>query len=220
MTTTPVYLEVGKKRVFACSVDWPGWCRSGKNEQAALEALADYAARYAVVADQAGKRFSARAGEDLDVVERIKGSATTEFGAPGVVPELDVAPLTAHAAAKAVDLVVASWAVLDEVAKSSPEALRKGPRGGGRDRDKMLQHVVSAEAAYARKIGVKHKEPALGDTTAIKALRADIVDVLRKARSGDPPRENGWPPRYAARRIAWHVLDHAWEMEDRRLETP
>jgi hypothetical protein len=220
MTTMPVYLEVGKKRVFACSVDWPGWCRSGKDEEAALEALADYAARYAVVADRAGKRFSGRAGDDLDVVERVKGSATTEFGAPGVVPKLDAAPLTAHAARKAADLVVASWAVLDSVAEKSPEALRKGPRGGGRDRDKMLQHVISAEAAYARKLAIKHKEPALGDTTAIKALREDIVDVLRAARSGDPLRENGWPPRYAARRIAWHVLDHAWEMEDRRQGSP
>jgi hypothetical protein len=220
MTTTPVYLEVGKKRVFACSVDWPGWCRSGKNDEAALEALADYAARYAVVAGQAGKRFSARAGDDLDVVERVNGSATTEFGAPGVVPKLDAAPLTAHAAQKAADLVVASWAVLDTVARKSPASLRKGPRGGGRDRDKMLQHVISAEVAYARKLAVKHKEPALGDTTAITALRADIVDVLRTARSGDPLRENGWPPRYAARRIAWHVLDHAWEMEDRRQGNP
>ncbi|MDT5104359.1 MAG: hypothetical protein QOI25_1872, partial [Mycobacterium sp.] len=129
-------------------------------------------------------------------------------------------PLTAHAAQKAADLVVASWAVLDSVAKKSPQALRKGPRGGGRDRDKMLQHVISAEAAYARKLAVKHKEPALGDTTAIKALREDIVDALRAARSGDPLRENGWPPRYAARRIAWHVLDHAWEMEDRRQGKP
>jgi hypothetical protein len=220
MTTTPVYLEVGKKRVFACSVDWPGWCRSGKDEEAALEALADYAARYALVADRAGKRFSTRAGDDLDVVERVKGSATTEFGAPGVVPKLDSAPLSAHAAQKAADLVIASWAVLDSVAKKSPEALRKGPRGGGRDRDKMLQHVISAEAAYARRLAVKHKEPALGDTAAIRALREDIVDVLRAARSGDALRENGWPPRYAARRIAWHVLDHAWEMEDRRQGEP
>ena len=101
MTATPVYLEVGTKRVFACSVDWPGWCRSGKDDEAALAALADYAPRYAVVADLAGKRFPARAGEDLDVVERTKGSPTTDFGAPGVVPELDTAALTAHAAHKA-----------------------------------------------------------------------------------------------------------------------
>ena len=110
--------------------------------------------------------------------------------------------------------------MLDTVAEKSPAALRKGPRGGGRDRDKMLQHVLSAEAAYARKIAVKHKEPALGDTAAVRALRDDIVAVLRAARRGEPLRENGWPPRYAARRIAWHVLDHAWEMEDRREGGP
>jgi hypothetical protein len=63
-------------------------------------------------------------------------------------------------------------------------------------------------------------QTALGDAAAIRALRDDIVDVLRAARSGDPLRENGWPARYAARRIAWHVLDHAWEMEDRREGKP
>jgi len=220
MARTAVYLEVGTKRVFACSVDWPGWCRSGKDERAALEALADYAPRYAVVAGVAGKRFSGRAGDDLDVVEQVKGSATTDFGAPGVVPELDARPLTPHAAHKAAELVLASWAVLESVATASPEQLRKGPRGGGRDRDKMLQHVISAEAAYARRLGVKHKEPALADTAATGALRDAIVAVLRAARRGDPLRENGWPPRYAARRIAWHALDHAWEMEDRREGKP
>jgi hypothetical protein len=30
-----VYLEVETLRVFACSVDCPGWCRSGKDEAAA-----------------------------------------------------------------------------------------------------------------------------------------------------------------------------------------
>jgi hypothetical protein len=216
MAPTTVYLEVGSKRVFACSVDWPGWARSGKDEQSALAALADYAPRYAVVAKRAGKRFPAQAGDDLDVVERVKGSTTTDFGAPGVVPALDTEPLTQHGAHKMAELVVASWAVLDTVARKSPATLRKGPRGGGRDRDKMLQHVISAEAAYARTLDVRHKEPALGDTAAIRALRDDIVAVLRASRSGKPIRDKGWPPRYAARRIAWHVLDHAWEMEDRR----
>jgi hypothetical protein len=216
MAPTTVYLEVGSKRVFACSVDWPGWARSGKDEQSALAALADYAPRYAVVAKRAGKRFPAQAGDDLDVVERVKGSTTTDFGAPGVVPALDTEPLTQHGAHKMAELVVASWAVLDTVARKSPATLRKGPRGGGRDRDKMLQHVISAEAAYARTLDVRHKEPALGDTAAIRALRDDIVAVLRASRSGVPVRDKGWPPRYAARRIAWHVLDHAWEMEDRR----
>jgi hypothetical protein len=214
MSTTPVYLEVTDKKVFACSVDWPGWCRSGKDEDAALGALADYAPRYAVVAEKAGKRFAGTTGYDLEVVERVKGNATTSFGAPGVVPDLDAQDLTGAQAKRLVELVVAAWDVLDDIAAVTPESLRKGPRGGGRDRDKMLQHVVSAEAAYARKIGVKHKEPQLRDRAAITALRNDIVATLRAARGGSPP-EKSWPPRYAARRIAWHVLDHAWEMQDR-----
>jgi hypothetical protein len=93
--------------------------------------------------------------------------------------------------------------------------VRQGPRGGGRDRDKMVDHVLGAEAAYARKIGVRHRQPALDDKPAIAALRADIAAVLRQPSDGPPPVPNGWPPRYAARRIAWHVLDHAWEMQDR-----
>lgn len=212
---TPVYLEVGQKRVFACSVDWPGWCRSGKDEGAALEELAGYAVRYAVVARQAGRRFPATAGDRLDVVEQVKGNATTDFGAPGTAPELDDMALTPATARRLSDLVVAAWAVLDDVAASAPAALRKGPRGGGRDRDKMLQHVINAEAAYARKIGVRHKEMALGDQAAIGAMRDEITAALRAARGGAPHAEKGWRPRYAARRIAWHVLDHAWEMQDR-----
>lgn len=213
--STPVYLEVGEKKTFACSIDWPGWCRSGRNEDAALQALADYASRYAVVAERAGRRFPASAGDRLEALERVMGSPTTDFGAPGVVPQLDSEVLTAAAARRLTDLVAAAWAVLDDVAAAAPASLRKGPRGGGRDRDKMLQHVLGAEAVYARKIGIKHGEPQLGDATAIATLRGDISATLRAARSGDPHAEKGWPPRYAARRIAWHVLDHAWEIEDR-----
>jgi hypothetical protein len=106
--------------------------------------------------------------------------------------------------------------VLDEIAAKSPPTLKKGPRGGGRDRDKMLAHVVDAEAAYARKIGVKYKPPAFDDAGAVKAARAEIVAVLGATSDGTPPVPKGWPPRYAARRLVWHVLDHAWEMEDKR----
>jgi hypothetical protein len=212
---TRVYLEVGTKRVFACSVDWPGWCRSGRDEEVALAALASYARRYAPVAASAGIPFDESAGDELDVVESVPGDTTTNFGAPGKVPRIDAEPLTAAEARRHAALVAGAWSVLDEVAAYAPECLRKGPRGGGRDRDPILEHVLGAESAYARKIGVKHRQPALGDTSAIKSLRADIVDCLQSARAGTPPVPNGWPPRYAARRIAWHVLDHAWEIEDK-----
>jgi hypothetical protein len=210
----PIYLEQGAKKVFACSIDFPGWCRSGKDEQQALEALADYAPRYAEVAKRAKVAFPAK-GVEFEVVERVKGKGATDFGIPHEVPKADAEPLTARQAARQVELMRAAWAILDKVAKASPAELRKGPRGGGRDRDKMLDHVLGAEAAYARKVGVKHPQPDLGDTRAIKALRDDLAKALGGASDGSPPYPNGWPPRYALRRITWHVLDHAWEMQDR-----
>jgi len=76
--------------------------------------------------------------------------------------------------------------------------------------------VVAAEAAYARKLGVRMPSPAPGDAAAIAALRGAILAALRSAAEhAAPAMEKGWPPRYAARRIAWHVIDHAWEIEDR-----
>src|SRR5512132_3311286 len=209
----PVYLEAGTKKVFACSIDFPGWCRSGKDEEAALEALADYAPRYAEVAKLAKAAFPAKV--ELEVVERVKGKGATDFGIPHEVTRADAEPLTARQAARQVELMRAAWAVLDRVAKASPAELRKGPRGGGRDRDKMLGHVLGAEAAYARKVGVKLPPPEVGDRKAIKSLRDELAQALGGASDGSPPIPNGWPPRYAIRRIAWHVLDHAWEMQDR-----
>jgi hypothetical protein len=216
--TVPIYVEAGDKKVFACSIDFPGWCRGAKSEELALEALADYAARYAEVAKRARAAFPApaSAGERFEIVERVKGKGATDFGIPHEIPKADAEPLTARQAGRQVELLRASWALLDEVAKASPAELRKGPRGGGRDRDKMLDHVLGAEAAYARKVGVKHPQPELGDTRAIKALRDDLAEALGGASDGSPVVPKGWPPRYALRRIAWHVLDHAWEMQDRR----
>jgi hypothetical protein len=209
----PVYIESGDKKVFACAVDFPGWCRSGKDEASALEALAGYAPRYAEVAKRAKVAFPKE--PEFEVVERIKGKGATDFGIPHEIPKVDAQPLTARQAARQVALMEAAWALLDRVAKSTPAELRKGPRGGGRDRDKMLDHVLGAEAAYGRQIGIKHPQPALGDTRAVNALRKDLAEALRGASDGSPLRERGWPPRYALRRITWHVLDHLWEMQDR-----
>jgi hypothetical protein len=209
----PVYLEAGAKKVFACSIDFPGWCRSGKDEEAALEALADYAPRYAEVAKVAKVTFPATV--ELEVTERVKGKGATDFGIPHEVTRADAEPMTARQADRQVQLLRAAWTVLDRVASASPAELRKGPRGGGRDRDTLLDHVLGAEAGYARKLGIKHPQPEVGDTRAIKALRDELAETLRGASDGSPLVPKGWPPRYAMRRIAWHVLDHAWEMQDR-----
>src|SRR5919202_3742755 len=148
----PVYLELGSKRVFACAVDWPGWCRSGKTEVAALEALTAAGPRYARVASQAGVRFSP---SDLEVVERVPGSAGTDFGVPGEALERDREPPAAKEAERLANLVAAAWRVFDGVVATAPAELRKGPRGGGRDRDAIVEHVLGAEVGYARKLGLR-----------------------------------------------------------------
>ena len=214
-SATAVYAEVAKKRAFVSAREWPGWCRAGRDEEAALSALAAYAPRYAAVAAEAGIDLPANAGDRLDVVERLPGDATTDFGAPGAVAEGDSDPLSPAEAKRQAALLEASWAVFDRVVAGAPKTLAKGPRGGGRDRDPIVDHVVGAEAGYARKIGIAHKPPSGGDAEAVGALRAEILEAVRTRHFGEPPRSKAWPGRYAIRRIAWHVLDHAWEIEDK-----
>ena len=211
ITSTPVYLEIGKHRVFASAAEWPGWCRSGKDEQAALEALAAAAPRYASVAKAA--RIAFAPGEGFDVVERLPGDATTDFGAPSAVAKAESKRLTKKDAGRLSALVSAAWTIFDRAVEKAPPTLRKGPRGGGRDRDAIVEHVLGAESSYARKLGLRLKQPAVGDLSAVREHRNAIVAGLRAPTKGVT--DGRWPARYLARRMAWHVLDHTWEIENR-----
>jgi hypothetical protein len=214
-----VYLERGTRRVFACALDWPGWCRSGKDDDRALESLAAAGPRYAAVAARAGLEPPRFALEDFEVVEYLAGSATTDFGAPDRAASADHDALTSKETKRLAALVDASWKILDQVVAMSPPVLRKGPRGGGRDRDAVFEHVLGAEASYARSLGVRISAPDREDAAEIARLRQAILGALRTRAADDAGGKKKWPLPYAARRIAWHVLDHAWEIED-RSETP
>lgn len=197
---TSVYVEKGGKKTFASAADWPGWSRSGKDEQTALDALAAYAPRYARVAKLARVDFPDPA-TDFNVIERVNGSSSTDFGVPGTPAKNESGkPLTDAETKRMVALLEACWKYLDQVRARVPEELRKGPRGGGRDREKMYRHVLDAEVAYANQVGLKLKEPDR------KALKQALLN---------PSQDAKWPVAYAIRRTAWHALDHAWEMEDR-----
>jgi hypothetical protein len=206
MARVDVYLEVGAKKVCACALDWPGYVRSGKTEEAALDALASYADRYRQVASDLPKSV------ELHVVGRVKGNATTDFGAPGVPRDEDADQFDGKERQKHLEVLQAIWTTLDKVAAAAPQALRKGPRGGGRDRDKVLEHVFGAETGYARQLDLKLTQPGVGDKKAIAEHRAALIDGIREPKRDDA---KAWPPRYALRRIAWHALDHLWEIEDR-----
>ncbi len=206
-----VTIEAVDRKVFASAVDWPGWSRSGKTEDLALEALVAYAPRYAAIAGRAHARYRSQLSvEDVDVVERIDGDASTSFGVPGKVTQLDLRPVTSAQANRFADLLQAAWDELAEIVAGAPASLRKGPRGGGRDRDKVVAHVEEAERSYVRKIGLRPAEDA-----PIDEIRAQVMEVFRLGTDGSPLPGGTWPLRYAARRITWHVLDHAWEIQDR-----
>ena len=206
--TTLVCLETVSRRSFASALEWPGWCRSGRSEEDAVTTLAAYCGRYELVSKKAGIRFPIEPAEQFEVVERLSGNATTQFGAPAIAADYERRAVDRAEAKRLAALVNASWQVFAAVLAGAPVELRKGPRGGGRDRDQIAAHVVEAEITYARKLGIR-----LGHD--IDEVRSAILERLGTPSGGGTHDEKEWLPRYAARRIAWHVLDHAWEIEDK-----
>lgn len=202
-----VTVEATDKKVFVSALDWPGWSRSGKTEELAVEALFAAAPRYAAVASEAGLAFDA-ADLDIEAVERTTGDAATTFGVPGAIGDEDRLPVDEVEALRQAAIVEAAWTVFDRVAAAAPEELRKGPRGGGRDRSKVVDHINDADGGYANVMGIK-------GVVDVAARREAVLEILRRPSDGSPIAGRKWPPRYAARRIAWHALDHAWEIEDR-----
>lgn len=202
-----VAVEAMPKRTFVIALDWPGWARSGKTEEAAIDAFHAAASRYAPVAARVGARLDGPL--ELDVVERIPGDTSTQFGVPHAIGQVDREPADEREAARLGALVEAAWDAFDAVAAAAPEALRKGPRGGGRDRSRIVEHVNGADEEYARTMGVTTRGLEVAET------RAAMLALIRTPSDGTPLGGRKWPVRYAARRIAWHALDHAWEIEDR-----
>jgi hypothetical protein len=207
-----LFVEAGQRRVFASAVDWPGWARAARTEELAVAALADYLPRYAAVAVRAG--LTPPAG-DLVIADRHQGLAkNADFGSLGEVAGGDLRPLPAAEGARIAELLTAAWTAFDRGVQAAPAELRKGPRGGGRDTAQIVQHVVGAEVMYGRKMGLPRDKTAEAGPDAVVILRDRIAAAFRSP--GDlatPP--NGWPLRCASRRIAWHVLDHLWEIEDK-----
>lgn len=204
----PVYIEAGPRRRVACSLDWPGWSRVADTEEEALQTLAAYAPRYALVAARAG--LALPESFEVEVVERVSGTADTDLGAPDRILGGDSQPLDAEERQRLMSLIAASWDAFDETVARTPAELRHGPSADERDRDRMVDHVFDAETAYARELGAHVTRPHVGDVAGIAALRAAMTAACRSADTN-----GSWPVRYFIRRDIWHALDHMWEMEDR-----
>ncbi len=214
-----VMLEIGPKakKVVAVAPDWPGLERGAKTEDAALERLDAYRSRYAPVAKRAGMAAEFAASPALVVVERYPGVGSTDFwGISFAFSDIDKQPMSSAELERELTLMQACWSFFDEVRSRVSAELEKGPRGGGRDRDHIVRHVVVNEMDWATKLGLPKPDDAPLTEDGVKAHREAYVTAIRQFHAQGKMARN-WPLRYLIRHTAYHNLDHTWEMEDKDL---
>jgi hypothetical protein len=217
--TVRVMLECGKKKVVAVAYDWPGWERGARSEEESLQVLERHRARYQKVAALAGLAKQFKAAGAFNVVERLGGASTTDFfGVSGRPASDEHGPMTNADCDRKVALLEASWAYFDQVGSHVSETMRKGPRGGGRDRDRIIQHTLWAETDFARKVGLRTDPETLRTAKGVRAHRNAYAEAIREhnARGAEA---KSWTLQFLIRRSAFHMLDHAWEMEDKDLSS-
>ena len=213
-------LEQGKKRAVIAAFDWPGWDRGARSEAAALEVHESYRPRYARVAELAGLGAEFAAAGPVEIVERVPGIGMTDFyNLSGRTATAEQEPMSEAQCERKVALLQACWAYFDSVAASVSPELRKGPRGGGRDRDRIVRHANGAEILeHALKVGVKTPDDVWQNPQPekLRGHREAFVAAIRDHNARGAPART-WTPQFLIRRCCYHFLDHAWEMEDRDL---
>jgi hypothetical protein len=223
MERIAVAFEIGpKRRVFAQALDWIGWCRAGKDEATALHQLVIASTRYAQIAGRAGLTFAVPpSSEAFEIVERVPGTATTDFGAPAVPLTSDQEPLEESDIELFVSLLTACWATFDDALNSISADLHDVKPEGGRSPDAMRLHLLEADRMHLSAFGPAFRQP---DPARVTEQEAEVREQMIAALRAVPREENiaprrrygfSWTTRFAVRRSAWHALDHAWELQDR-----
>ena len=207
------------KKAAAFAIDWPGWSRGAKTPELALETLEAYRARYRPVAVAAGfgREFS-RAGP-LDVVEDRVGPGSTDFWGISFAPsDSEPEPMSDAELDRKLALLQACWAFFDEVAARVSPEMMKGPRGGGRDRDRIIRHTIRNESEeFAKRVGLRIPECAALTPAGLREHRSSYLAAMRAYNAGEGKRMRSWNLPFLIRHSAYHTMDHAWEMEDKDL---
>ena len=214
-----VVLEIGPKgkKVVAVAPDWPGLERGAKTREAAIEQLLGYVPRYATVAKLAGMEAAFAAVTSLDLVEEYPGTGSTDFwGISFGFSSIDREEISVADLERELRLMQASWAFFDEVRSRVSAEMQKGPRGGGRDRDAIVNHTLGAERDWAKGIGVMTPQGVMLTDEGLREHREAYVDAIRTHHArGEMAKK--WPLRFLIRHTAYHTVNHAWEMEDKDL---
>ena len=214
-----IYIETGEKKVFAVAIDWLGLARVAKTEDEALAALVAYVPRYRKAMGDVASSLAGPAGAaDLEIVERLPGNKTTDFGAPAAIAASDRRRLSDADFEAALLQLRAAWDAFEAATKRArgKDLEPAGPRGGGRDLERMMGHVREADEGYSAAVGQASKPAG----SPWDKVHENFIAAVRARNAGDlpdvgPRGGDRWPALFAMRRSAWHSLDHAWELEDR-----
>jgi hypothetical protein len=210
-------LEIGKKRrVVAAAIDWPGLDRWGAGEEAAIERLTAYRARYTGVAERAGLAREYANSGDLELVERVPGSSSTDFWGIAHVPSLiEDEVLPSAELERRLTLLRATWAYFDDVVGRDTGELLPAGRTFGRTREQLARHVyISEPEQMSRKVEVRTDAAIVMTPDGLAAHRDAYLDAIR-AYNAEGRRARTWPIQFLIRRTAQHAMDHVWELEDR-----
>ena len=210
-----------EKKAAAFAIDWPGWSRGAKAPDAAVEMLETYRERYRPIARLAGLEPEFDRAGPLEIVEDHVGVGSTDFWAISFAPSsFEQAPMPNDELERKLALLEAAWRFFDDVAARVSPELERGPRGGGRNRDEIVRHVLGNERGdLARRIGVLSADDLL-TPKGVPAHRGEYVAAMRDYNAdGKMARGRNWTIPLLLRHTAFHVLDHAWEMEDKDLSS-
>ena len=208
------------KRSVAFGIDWLGWSRGAKSAELALETLESYRDRYRPVAGLAGMAREFEAAGPLEIVEDRVGPGSTDFWGISFAPSAtEHGPISEAEFERRITLLRACWTFFDGVAARVSPEMRKGPRGGGRDRDKIIRHTIRTESEdFAKQVGLRIPEGAALTPDGLREHREAYVAAMRAYNAGEVQRRmRSWTLPFLIRHSAYHTLDHAWEMEDKDL---
>ena len=214
-----VTLEIGPKgkKVVAVAPDWPGLERGAKTAEAAVERLLAYVPRYAPVTKLAGMESAFPNNTLADVVEQYPGTGSTDFwGISFAFSSIDQQAMSSEALERELALMRACWEFFNDVRWRVSAEMQRGPRGGGRDRERIVRHTFAAELDWAKKLDVRTPLEEMLTGEGLKAHRDAYCNAIWALHSQSKMART-WPLRYLIRHTAYHTLDHAWEMEDKDL---
>ena len=209
------------KRAVAFSLDWPGWSRGAKSPELALETLEAYRSRYRPIAHLAGLADGFDTAGPLEIVEDRIGTGSTDFWGISFSPSTAerAEPMDEASLERGITILRACWAFFDDVAARVSPEMRLGPRGGGRDRNRIVRHTIRTESEdFAKQVGLKIPEEAALSPDGLRRHRETYVAAMRAYNAGEVERRmRSWTLPFLIRHSGFHTLDHAWEMEDKDL---